>query len=434
MVDQLLLANEYALPSLLKAASTASQIQKEIVEEKKSTLEVASKNFKYPVTGRLEKECNRLSNGNIASKSLYMSIAEKTCKLISYVLWYITDDSVQLIDATDTEKEFMNAITDYIGYGKMYQESGSALLDWYDATKLGLGYSGPFLISIRDLEDIRIRQDFDQRWRKTLQKRNIEAEVELPSPVSTEANPLVFNTWPEMRHDVMPYGMPEVLFTNLEVAFEPFIKKMIRCEHWYDVDPEGNYTLNLMSYDTEGNPTSPSPRTYVIDSGYIMGGSGISIMGKYGDPTTGWVDNVFVDVNKFPGIATAILASPYYVLNSEAQQVFNEQFNNGKIYRYIDLSNTYFLDSISKEDKIMLNRTLTGCISLMDFDLRYRIEDYVSPTKFKLIADQKCISTLKAYGATAPINVSDPITIEFDVNKIVKTVGGKAEIFNVNFS
>lgn len=435
MVDQLLLANEYVAPSLFKVISNASKIHKERVEGRNEVLQRATKAFKYPVTGRLEKECNRLSNGNIASKGMYMKLAGDTCRLVSYTLWYMTNADVELIDANDTEKEFINAIGDYVGYGKLYREAGSSDLEWYDAKKRALGYSGPFLICIEDLEDIRIRQDFDRKWHETLQKRNIETEVELPSPVGTAA-PVVFNAWPELRHDIKPLSMPEVLFTNFEVALDPFLRKMIHIDHWYDVDPEGNYVLNIQPYDSADNVTTYSPmiRTYTLDSGYIMGGSGISIMGKYGDPTTGWVDNIFVNVDQFPGIVTAILSSPYYVMGPEAQEVFNAGFNNGKIYRYIDLSNTYFLDTISKEDKVMLNRTLSGCISVMDFELRYRIEDYVSPTKYKLIADQKCISTLKAYGATAPINVSDPITIEFDGNKIVKTVGGKAEVFNVNFS
>ena len=176
--------------------------------------------------------------------------------------------------------------------------------------------------------------------------------------------------------------------------------------------------------------------TVSLDDGSIMGGSQVSVLGSYKDPRTGWVNTVFVPEPKFQQIAATILSGTpamYIIDDASAQEIFKQQFNNGLIYRFIDLSGTAFLDNI--DNKPMFERRLNACMKVMDgMNLRFRFKQFITPMDFELIADSQCISTLQSIDATAPINYNTPVILKFSGNKIIKEIGVDKSVIMVNFT
>lgn len=412
--------------NFLQDLFNVSTVEKDLKQQKENTLKAASSNGNAFISARLEKEINRLANGNHLSKKIYMANAIETTRLVNYALYVATTPGVPRLEFNDEEKELINAVSTYVGYGKIYSKSGTADLGLYDAAQRPIGYMGKYLLSLEDIDVIKNNAQFNLRMRETVatNKFNVDMATNIGNSPIILFDPISGIQIPNQKK---PDDMPEITYVKFEANLQPLIHN----PYYYDKDNEGNWRVNIVI-------NSSFVHTVSLDDGSIMGGSQVSVLGSYKDPRTGWVNTVFVPVSKFQQIAATILSGTpamYIIDDASAQEIFKQQFNNGLIYRFIDFSGTAFLDSI--DNKPMFERRLNACLKIMDMggmNMRFRFRQFITPMDFELIADSQCISTLQSIDATAPINFNTPVILKFSGNRITKEIGVNKQVIMVNFA
>ena len=106
----------------------------------------------------------------------------------------------------------------------------------------------------------------------------------------------------------------------------------------------------------------------------------------------------------------------------EVSQVFSGLFSNACIYHNIDFQNTPFMD----EESIMraIEPVLSVCIKLINPDVRMRFENFIDPSNFTLVSDDKCVSPL-GYDKTTATGIQPDLKMIIEGNTVTKIEGGK---------
>lgn len=377
--------------------------------------------------------------GSPALEVAYISLARKTEKLIRYTLYYVTTHNAPKIKLSKKEREFVNTVAYYIGYGTIYNYDGVNDIQDYDIEHNFGTFNKDFLLMLRELRDIISKESFEAKWKAKLAAESIlDTSVAMlgvndGSIVNSTIDengmitPIFFTTNSEVANIITP-KRPSYMDDDTFVKFENAFKGILSDNYYYTRNNDGCWVLNIY------NPNSIIENSYIIDDGSIMGGNVVSILGNY-QMSTGYIDTIFVNVSTHKDIVGNILSSPFYTLtNDELHAVSKDMFDNCKIYRTIDFSNTgeiMNMVDLVNNGKDTFGRYLSGVLSILEakgIDARLRFSEFASPTSFVLVSDDKCSSPLP--GSTSTTIIPD-LKVLVTTNKMILVNNGTSEEFTV---
>ena len=199
--------------------------------------------------------------------------------------------------------------------------------------------------------------------------------------------------------------MTDAEFMALELAFgKYFVNQVYRYEKY-----NGIYKLSILR-------TGGVEETYIIDNGTVLGGKDFAILANMENDTT----FVFADDPEVP----EILRSKFYTITSDcAKRNQDRMFESGIIYRYIDFSNTTWLND-DDIDKKALEAGLLGVIRVTSNNgesPRMRFTKFESAKSFELVSDSFVKSPLSDIDATTSLVVP---------GLVVKVKDNNVEVYN----
>ncbi len=185
-------------------------------------------------------------------------------------------------------------------------------------------------------------------------------------------------------------NMSEAEFMALELIFGKYLINQVYHYELYN----GIYKLSIAR-------TGGVEETYIIDNGTVLGGNGFSILANMEN------DTIFVSVDD-PEVPE-ILKSKFYTVSEHCVKRNSDRiFESGIIYRYIDFSNTAWLND-SDIDKKALEAGLLGVIRITSNNgesPRMRFTRFESAKSFELVSDSLVKSPLSDIDATSSLIVS----------------------------
>lgn len=312
--------------------------------------------------------------------------AIETNKLIQFAMFYMTDDRADLIKRPQIEREIINGIAALFNFGKIYPNDGVSSLKMYDPEyEADFCNTCKFILSICDIAKKLNDPVFVEKMMKrkeqlaivdakddsiidvdnvgSTESKTEESESKNNSRWQTDADGIIHPVFftedapdatinNETEEVVKPQyiGLTDDEIVKLEEAFGTATDAPHRFEKTGDLI---NMYISRNNYGDED--------VYLIDPGIIMGS------GKYYVMATTNVngDTIFVS-SEHNDIVKNILSSKFYILTpEECQIVFEHYFRNMVIYRYIDMSNTEFLNSLSREDFEKLGKKLSYILNTM---------------------------------------------------------------------
>ena len=388
--------------------------------------EIKKAKEEYPMEGCSQKVSNDIilsSSDDTVIKAKLVCKALETHKWIQFALYYMTDKNAKLIKATEKEKELVNGIAKYFSFGKIYESSGVADLETYDMSytdKYNINHK--YLLSIEN--DILTRTKDDLICEKIAKrKENINAENEHPEDDVPEEETIEEFTKPNFVKDTEGIIHPVFFKENTEEIIKPiqgnnisnelFAKLTSEFKDFFPKESKYNYYRNERGQIIIDLTTKEGIRNeYIVDDGSVMGANKLYLLCNLD------YDTIFVSTDH-KDIIKKSLANKMYTLTKEEIDIVNKDyFENQSIYRYIDMSNTDFLNKLSDEDKKILNNKLTFILNILSNqtmpgqDLpRLRFNNWDSVNEFCIISDNKVKSPLLVEGATSSILVNGLIFI-----------------------
>ena len=342
----------------------------------------------YDLSPKFRDEVNRISN-NAVSKTLILGIIKHSEKLVRYAILYMSEN-LSLISFCKKDREFINSISNYVGYGKIFKDDEVSDIDRYEITKLN-GYNvEDNIVFLEELDKRLFNEDFTNKWKTKLNipvEENISKEpIDLDTPVKTVFSVIddeVYDPYP-VPANRKPVNMPDKAFELFEDAF----KDLIDVPFWYDVDEYNNYILLIKrnNYNLDW---------YLLDDGRITGGNRASL---YVSKENG--SNTFVPVKENIEIIKKFIANTFYKLSASECDIADQcaYFDNPEIYQFVDLSNTELLANCTKESIHKMERRINGVIKTLKshgiVNCRLRFEYFKSTESFKLVSDNRCLSSV----------------------------------------
>lgn len=366
-------------------------------------------------------------------------------KWIAYALYYMSNPEAKLVQADPETCKFVNTISQYFCFGKIYESAEIGDIKDYDVSTEG---TDKFLICIDDLS---VKMQDEALMSKILARRNAmtsvkteeapdenkaeetasetaEEAVKIPNFVKEEKEmikPITFTVsdnptpLPDPEADPTPVvdvvnatsyvdeqpqaiqTLPENIQKIIDRDVEPILNEM-GIQRTYQMMPNGLVQLTIIETQTH------APMMYTIDPGIVMGRGKASILMTISYPLG---DTVFVDVTDNKELVKKMLGSPWAILTEEeTQKVILTQFKNQEIYRYFDLSSTEFLNKLSGEEFEKFGKKLTFIINTMKKQIadqqtdcpRLRFNHFKSIDDFIVISDKFTVSPLADIGCTTP--------------------------------
>lgn len=435
---------EYAVLArkVAKKNSTKEEEKKQKKEEKakaKKMEKEAEKAFKEDNTDDLSEQIMQdiiVLSGDDTIKSLnIIKKANDAKKLIQYAYFYMTDERADLIKKNQIEREVINGIAAIFEFGKIYDSAAIADLKRYDLSyKDDFNEMGKYLFCIADL----IAKKQDVIFMEKLQKRKEQLAAEKESPqddVPEEEDAKASSSWQtdengvvhpvfipkdpvtldkEAKKEELPIqgaGISDELFKKLEDAFTPLVGK-----HRYELQNNGMITL-FVTRDIG------LEEFYTVDPGLVMGKDKLYVMGRAEN------DVLFVST-EHTDIVKNILGSAFYALTAqEIQKVIVEYFRNMKIYKYLDMSNTGFMNKLSEADFQKFGKKITFILSKVQqqsegIDMpRFRINHWGSVDDFIIISDPSVKSPLTEINETSAI-ICEGLIYEVKGDKVIQHYKG----------
>lgn len=430
--------------SLISNSEASKEIRKKKreIEKIKSEANMNEIHISDDTFDSIEKVCK----GKKVVETAVANNAIKCEKLINYAMYYMANDKVRLIPLSTENKEFVNAIGEYAGFGKIYPEAGVLDLSTIDLDINDKPHEY-FAVSMKHVEERLFDPEFQNKWKIRVAKLNclntnilgITGPV-VPKNCTVDENGLyhpVFFIQDEgdivyvdendtVMQEKQGDGITDELFERLEATFVNMLEDGNYC---YRLDPvTKNLVLNVRRPLAMGAIDS-----YLLDDGSILGGIRISIMAN--TIINDVADTIFVDVLNHPDIVYQVLQNKWYTLDVyQAIEVNKDRFENMSIYHTVDFTNTPWMDNLSMEDKWYLNKNLSAVIKVMGKDLRLRFLEYASPNAFTLTSDTICRSPLSKDNVTATgIENGTIYKVENSILEII--VGGLNEPvrFNIKY-
>jgi hypothetical protein len=345
-----------------------------------------------------------MSNGDTNLYNKYLNIASDTKNLVNYALYYTTTGNTEMLDLSSEEKRLVNGVIKYI-YNNLelpYKDEKVYDIRNFAVENATPMYNANFLLSLKELDTILTSKDYSKAISKIYSDKILKlisfnkfAEAENNTTQATKAVDNEVNETGSANNNTaeapsnefkapIPQGMDHVTYDHFEKNLLPFLNGR---PHYYGLyEGTHNYYIGIKGRDGDIR--------YIIDFGSITGGNRVSLLVEYRGLTS--KEFLFVDVNKFPEIATAIFASDtQYILSAkEADAVRKSRiFKNDLIYKFVDLTNTQYLENMSEQDINRLEANLMliigYCIKIANMpNARFRIYGFVNPEKFGVISDQ----------------------------------------------
>ncbi len=422
---------------------------------KKSELR-KSENFfdSEKITPRLYDGIIGLTNDSYFANVSEITVAIKTNHLIGYAMYYMATDSAKIIPLSKEEKEFVNGVSTYAGYGKIYTDCDNLDIEPYDCDIVTKKNAEKHILDLQYLNEKLNDEEFQQLWKAKLARLMI-LDPSVPQLNGTVYTPeferLGFNARKDENGYIHPIffkdsfdpattqpqnpinyvrkgpGVSDEAYEKFEKAFSSYFASSPDY-HRYVVDRNGNYNLII----TRVNAMNAED-AYIIDDGSIMGGSNVYIMGSY-ISNMNTKESIFVNVNKHPDITSHILSNSFYVIDPmKVYEIANMDYlKNINIYNLIDFSGTDWLDNITDpSERYIFSKNLTAAIAVCDGE-RMRFLEYQGPTKFTLISDKKCKSSLSYIGA-ASSKISEGKMISIDGITMIRKYNGKVDRFVIEY-
>lgn len=406
--------------ALLPQFDDLFEVAKKMSDDKKKKRETFKIIDKAKTSGGLSDKLydtlEEKSNGNCLLQFDMISTAVMTNKWINYALWCMTEldnENLILLKANNDQMEFVNAICQMAGFGKIYESAGYCNLENYAVENKDREAGSKFLFSLEDLKE----KVFDEKFIKAMQfkKAKILTEASRALPMNSNffgtnsridhdglIHPIFFSSTP-LINDIGPKqgeGISNDLFARLENSLSGYIRDE---KYSYNIDANTGLPMLTIMRDNSYGATE----SFIIDDGTVMGGTGIWVLGKYMN-SFGVQDYIFVNVVKSPGTVYNIINRSFYQLNAaEVADAFSAMLQNYSIYNAIDMSGTYWLDYLNAGERKMITDHLSNIIGFMSADQnlwqlpRLRFSEYINPNNFTLVSDNKVKSPFAITGFTS---------------------------------
>lgn len=362
------------------------------------------------------KRINEICEDNNALKVVLVAKATNTAKWIQYGFYYLTDPDAKLVPVLeDKTKELLNGLATMFGFSKIYESAGIADLEKFDPNSSKFNIKLPYFLSLKEINEnakayIVQMEDRKEQFRAEAEHPEDDQTIddfssESKTPTFTVDNEKIihpiFFTKKEAKTDESwvkhGNGISDEMFKKLENNLSEFLDGT---EYRYEACDNGLINLFIKRKIIAGYAQD----LYTIDPGIVMGKDKFYILGKIPG------DTIFVSVDH-KSIVRNILESKFYTLYpNEIQEVAMDYFHNNNIYRYMDMSNTGFLNNLDQDSYQKLGKKLTFIInqlkSLNDgiTDIpRFRFDKFKSVDEFSIISDDKTKSPLKDTNETSSV-------------------------------
>ena len=398
------------IPGLISCVKLAFDIQESANKQKKKELQNAVKSLgcgeEIYVSNKLHEDILRMSKGSLIMEIAFTSLGVKSGKLILYTLYYLTDPNAKKLPFDLEDCAFINAIAQAAGVRRIYENADVAELARYDSKFAGSDYAEPYILSIDDLFEKVKDEAFQQKLRTKMGMMMI-SDSSVPWLTGTidglngrvdgegMIHPIFFSDDPYTQDysRIQSNDISQSTYELFERELSPFFG--IYDHYFYSTNEDGAYTLNIIREESMG-----AVDTYILDDGSMLGGNNVSILGSFIDQNYN-PNTLFVSVRNNPEIVKKMLMNKFYMLdNFEVMAAVRSYFNNTIIYRNIDFSNTPFFDSLTWDQKNILERKLGNALNYIE-DCRLRFYTFSSVDSFTLISDDLVKSPLMSSGATS---------------------------------
>lgn len=378
---------------------------------------------------------NDLCDGNEALKLIFIARATNTSKWIQYALYYMTDPDAKLVQVKDNRtKEFLNGIVNMFGFDKIYESANIADIELCDPASDKFIVSSPYLLSIDGLKEKAKPYEAQMESRKEQFKAEAEHPEEEEEPVDFGSNsnipnfvkdedqtkiihPVFFKKENmEEKWEKQGTGISDEMFEKLEKNFSDVLNGN---EYRYEMAETGMINLFIKRNIVSGFAQD----IYTIDPGIVMGKGKFCILARIPN------DTIFVS-SDHKNILTKVIGQKFYVLYpDEIQEVAMDYFYNNNIYRYVDMSNTEFLNDLDNNSYQNVGKKLTFIINQLrslddglSSDLpRFRFDSFESADKFSIISDEKVISPLSATGETSS-EITPGLRFEINGDNVIQKI------------
>lgn len=349
----------------------------------------------------LKSEISYFCRSKIAEFSLY-TMARRSEKFVRYAMYYMTDRNAKKIKMNKEDREFVNTISFYAGYGKIYEYDRINDITQYDIESASGVFTAPHCILLSEIRSRLNAESFVNKWKSKLASETIlnineRIPLETTNKSYTDTDGFIhpfFKIVNGGASSIVFPKKPEYMDSDTFKLFDTDLSKILDGkEYYYSKKDDGAWYLNIK----EGY----SEKSFLLDDGSIMGPRKAYILGRI-MLDNGYTDTLFVDINSNLATTLKIIDNPFYCLTiDEINEAKKNMFKNQAIYHYIDFSNSgYIFDSFTNVDKgaEMFERYIGGVIEVLKKSnipsVRLRITDYKSPVCFTLVSDDKCNHTL----------------------------------------
>lgn len=401
-------------------------VKEEVTHENYIKREVSNSEFtSNDISDELDTELQRMCNNSQLAKSEFKEVAKKTNENINYAYWYMTTDDAKILKTSKENKAFINGVSEYAGYGKIYSKVKPDDITKYDAKKASTEYNEKYLLLLNDIDRIVKSESFLDKMNNKL---NSFMEVK-PEVISTNGPAINVEDGCRVGSDGLYYPLfgdevrvqPEIKDPAMEdqdfQMFEEVINKLCPANryHYYRIEN------GLIKLYIETDPIHHFPECFLLDNGDIMSGKEPYIMGKF-IREDGTEDTMFVNMLTNPETARYILSSVNNYMTPEmVKEGYKGQFIIDRVYHNIDFSGTYFLSGMSRDEKLLFEHNLLAVIFTLDNDERLRLVGYTDPSHFMVVSDRYVSSPLTVTSKA----INDGLTYIMDGKILSKIKGDK---------
>lgn len=376
----------------------------------------------------LGEQIDRIAQDNEALKIILVAKATNTSKWIQYGLYYMSDPDAKLVAVVEPKtKEFLNGLSAMFGFGKMYESADTADLETFDPKSEKFSIKLAYLLSVEALKE-KAKPYLAQMEERKKQLEEMQKEDDMVdfgetgvpkfTTVKDEGDNIihpVFFVKKDASDEWVKQGenISDELFKKLEDNFSELLEGY---DYRYEMCETGLINLFIKRRIITGFAQD----IYTIDPGIVMGKDKFYILGRIPN------DTIFVSVDH-KIIVREIINSKFYILRpDEIQKVAMDYFYNNNIYKYIDMSNTGFLNKLDSDSYQKLGKKLTFIInqlkSLNDGITevpRFRFDKFESVEKFSIVSDDKVVSPLKNSKETSS-EIANGLSFTIDGDNVVQ--------------
>lgn len=363
------------------------------------------------------------------SKSALVEKAINTDKLIWFVISYLTNPNTGLMKLDESDCKFCNTVS-MMGCGNKIYKSFSTIddLSFFDPESDAFTPNGRYLLSVKELKakldglDLEsVEQQIVGRFTKTKEKVQHPINFGFAKETTEDKDSRSVEKEENKETKDKSEQISKKDLKWLKKAFEPILKKELKAKFEKYGEDLAKIIVTIGDKEYE----------YLVDTnGVIMGGGKVYMMCPIPN------DNIFVPVQRYSRIIYDVLSNPGYVLQpGQVQEILYDYFRNMNIYRFIDMSDTMFMNKLTDEEKQKLGKKLTFIINKAKEQggkcPRMRFNSWSSVDEFMLISDPACKSPLHQSGETE-LDICEGLIYEVKGDNITQHLKGTSIEFHID--